>query len=106
MSRPTLCTLPTAANWACAALLAMALGCSHLLGPDDHSTEQAQADELQAAQRQALADQRREAAAAQLCMRFGGPNAAHRWSASGELQCTTKRGHPLRAPTHVAQVSL
>ncbi len=72
------------------------------LGPaiDDHSAEQAQADDLQAAQQQADAQRRYEAAVQNVC----GPNAAWMALQDGAIQCTTKRGTPTRRVQLTAQV--
>ena len=67
------------------------------LGPtlDDHSTEQAQADDLQSAQQQADAQHRYQATVQRLC----GANAAYLELDDGVIQCKTKRGHPTRRVT-------
>ena len=67
------------------------------LGPtlDDHSTEQAQADDLQAAQRQSDAQRRYDTAVRRLC----GQNADYMELDHGAIQCSTKRGHPTRRVT-------
>lgn len=64
------------------------------LGPaiDDNSLDQAMADELEQAQREAQAQERFDRAARQVC----GENAGYRLVGDGSIRCTTKRGHPLR----------
>lgn len=59
---------------------------------DDHSAEQAQADDLQAAQRQSDAQRRYDTAVRRLC----GQNADYMELDHGAIQCSTKRGHPTR----------
>lgn len=75
-----------------ALLLAIAMAAVLALGTtiDDHSMEQAQADDLQAAQRQAKAERTYQAAVQRLC----GPNAAWMQLEGDAIQCTTKRGTP------------
>ena len=59
---------------------------------DDHSAEWNHSTALRDAQQQAQANARRERAAQQLCIRIKGPNAAHKWTPSGELICTGNKG--------------
>ena len=65
-----------------------------LAGPalDDHSSEWNHSTALADAQKAAQLEARTERAAQQLCVRIKGPNAAHRWTASGELICTSNKG--------------
>ena len=67
---------------------------------DDHSADAAQAADLEAAQHQASAQARYDAAVQHLC----GSNAAFMELADGEIQCKTKRGTPTRRVTLTAQV--
>ena len=55
---------------------------------DDHSAEQTQAADLEAAQHQAQAQARYAAAVQRLC----GPNSAWMELQGGDIQCTDKRG--------------
>lgn len=59
---------------------------------DDRSDEWAQSTALADAQKAAQLEARTERAAQQLCVRIKGPNAAHRWTPSGELVCTSNKG--------------
>ena len=93
-----------AVNFGLTAGLAVAfaaiLGSSHLL--DDNSAEWAQSTALRDAQQQAQAEARRERAAAQLCVRLRGPNAAHRWTPDGELVCSHNKGQGAVSAAKVA----
>lgn len=80
--------LPQLQAWLAALLIAFALGASHLLGPDDHSFENDQAQELEAAQRQAAA----EAAYIRRAQAVCGPNTGWVELPDGTRVCTTKRG--------------
>ena len=71
-----------------AIFFAAILSASHLLGPDDITTERMQASDLQAAQRQAQRRARFEKAAQQAC----GENAGFAELANGTVQCFTHRG--------------
>lgn len=62
---------------------------------DDHSAEQAQADDIEAAHHQAAAQARYAAAVQALC----GDNAAWMQLQDGAIQCATKRGTPTRRVT-------
>lgn len=59
---------------------------------DDRGNEWAESQALADAQKAAQLEARTERAAQQLCVRIKGPNAAHRWTASGELICTSNKG--------------
>lgn len=83
-----------AIDWTMASLFALILGAAWQL-----DKEPAQPAEVTKAQRQAAAEARTERAAAQLCIRTHGPNAAHRWAEDGSLVCTDKKG---RLPVTVA----
>jgi hypothetical protein len=83
--------LPALPAWLAAALIALALAATHLLdGPDDHSFETAQAQELEAAQR-AQAEQLATLRRAQATC---GANTGVIERADGSLACATKRGRP------------
>ena len=75
------------------------------IGPalDDRSDEWAQSTALADAQKAAQLEARTERAAQQLCVRIKGPNAAHRWTPSGELVCTSNKG---AGAVSVAKVAL
>lgn len=63
----------------------------------DRRSEHIAADQLNAALIAEHAEARREAAARAICAGTHGPNAGYRWTPTGELVCTTKRGGlPLR----------
>lgn len=68
---------------------------------DDHSAEFDTAADIEAAQHQASAQARYDAAVQRLC----GQNAAYMELADGEIQCKTKRGTPTRRVTLTAQVT-
>lgn len=68
---------------------------------DDHSAEQASADDLQAAQDQAAAEQTYRTAVQRLC----GPNAAWMELQDGAIQCTTKHGKPTTRVTLVTEAT-
>lgn len=72
-----------------------------VFGPqlDDHSAEQAAANDLQAAQDQAAAEQTYRNAVQRLC----GPNAAWMELQDGAIQCTDKRGTPTTRVTLITQ---
>ena len=59
---------------------------------DDHSAEWPHSTALRDAQKAAQIAARTERAAAQLCVRIKGPNAGYRWTASGDLVCTSNKG--------------
>jgi len=75
------------------------------MGPalDDRSGEWAQADALADAQKAAQLEARTERSAQRLCQQIKGPNAAHRWTPSGELICTNNKG---QGAVSVAKVAL
>ena len=80
-------------NVALAAAIAATLSSAYLLdGPDDNSTEWALAESISLAQKAAQLEARQERAAAQLCMKLKGPNAAYRWTEGNQLVCTTNKG--------------
>ena len=81
--------------------VATILSTGHLL--DDHSADWSESTALRDAQQQAQAVERRERAAQQLCIRIKGPNAAHKWTPSGELICTGNKG---QGAVSVAKVAL
>lgn len=68
---------------------------------DDHSAEQAQADDLQQAQQQAAAEHTYRTAVQRLC----GPNAAWMELQGGAIQCTTKHGKPTTRVTLVSKAT-
>ena len=72
------------------AAMATILSIGHLL--DDNSDEWAQSSALADAQKAAQIAARTERAAQQLCVRIKGPNAGYRWTASGDLVCTSNKG--------------
>ena len=75
-------------NWLAAAAIAVGLGASHLLdGPDEIESARLDAQALADAQLAAAQDAARERAAALICAER---NAAPRWTAAGELTCTTR----------------
>lgn len=83
----------TATSWATSILLAALIAVLlSWAGPalDDHSGEWAQAADLQTAINTAVARQRFEAAAQQIC----GPQAAWQELPDGSVQCKTKYGRP------------
>ena len=65
-----------------------------LAGPalDDHSADWQHSTALADAQRAAQLAARTEKSAQALCQRIKGPNAGYRWTASGELVCTSNKG--------------
>lgn len=73
------------------------------LGPalDDHSADYATAADLEAAQQQASAQARYDAAVQRLC----GPNAAWMERADGAIQCTDKHGRRTRQVNLTVQVA-
>jgi hypothetical protein len=73
------------------------------LGPslDDNGAEFDQAADIEAAQHDASAQARYDAAVQRLC----GENAAYMELADGAIQCKTKRGMPTRRVTLTAQVT-
>lgn len=82
-----------AATWFAATCIAIAMAAAgNLDGPDDHEAEWAQSTELQALQDSQAGTARREAAAQALCSKERGPNSEARWTADGDLVCTTRRG--------------
>lgn len=83
------------------AAMATILSIGHLL--DDNSDEWAQSSALADAQKAAQVAARTERAAAQLCVRIKGPNAGYRWTASGDLVCTSNKG---QGAVSVAKVAL
>ena len=87
--------------------LLILIGASAILlsGPvlDDRSGEWAQADALADAQKAAQLEARTERSAQRLCQQIKGPNAAHRWTPSGELICTNNKG---QGAVSVAKVAL
>lgn len=72
------------------AAMATILSTGHLL--DDHSADWSESTALADAQKAAQLAARTERAAAQLCVRIKGPNAGYRWTASGDLVCTSNKG--------------
>ncbi len=72
------------------AAMATILSTGHLL--DDHSADWHQSTVLADAQKAAQIAARTERAAQQLCVRIKGPNAGYRWTASGDLVCTSNKG--------------
>lgn len=83
------------------AATAAILSTGHLL--DDHSADWHQSTVLADAQKAAQIAARTERAAQQLCVRIKGPNAAHKWTPSGELICTGNKG---QGAVSVAKVAL
>jgi len=80
-------------NIAMAVAIAATLSCAYLLdGPDDHSAERDLAESMEVAQKVAQMEARQERAAAQLCVKLKGPNAAYRWTPDNKLVCTTNKG--------------
>ena len=69
--------------------MASILSTGHLL--DDRSDEWAQSTALADAQKAAHAEQLRERAAAQLCVKLRGPGAGYRWTDDGYLVCHDHR---------------
>lgn len=90
-------TLSIGAAVAVAALLST----GHLL--DDHADEWQQSSTLADAQKAAQLEARTERSAQRLCQQIKGPNAAHRWTPSGELICTNNKG---QGAVSVAKVAL
>ncbi len=82
------------ANLALTGALFLSMAAVLLGGPvlDDNSDEWAQSSALADAQKAAQLEARTERAAQQLCVRIKGPNAAHKWTPSGELICTGNKG--------------
>lgn len=75
------------------AFIALALSTSHLLdGPTEHEAAMDSAAAIQALRTSDAGSARREAAAARLCNLERGPNSEARWTADGDLVCTTRRG--------------
>ena len=80
-------------TWAAALLIALLVGASWQLdGPEDHQAEWDQSQALKDLQASEVGTARREAAAAKLCAEARGPNSEARWTAGGDLVCTTRRG--------------
>lgn len=80
-------------NLALAIGIAAMLSCSYMLdGPEDHSTEWAQAEAISLAQKAAQLEARQDRAAAHLCIELKGPNAGYRWTEDHHLVCTTNKG--------------
>ena len=80
-------TRHTALNWLLAGCLALLVSLSFHLDADTISSAT-----TTDAQRTALAEARKERAAAQLCVKLHGPGVAHGWDADGALVCTARRG--------------
>lgn len=75
-----------------AALIALALGCSHYLtGPEDHQADWTQSDALKELQASAAGSARRDAAAQRLCNEARGPLSEARWTPEGHLVCTMRQ---------------
>ena len=70
--------------------MATILSTVHLL--DDHSADWSESTALRDAQQQAQADDRRNRAAQQLCIRLHGPGVAAAWDADDRLVCSARRG--------------
>jgi hypothetical protein len=71
-----------------AVAIALAMSTSHLIDdPTDHQAEWAESTALADAQKVARLEARTERAAAQLCVKVKGPNAAHAWTEDGQLVC-------------------
>lgn len=86
MNSPAMPQLPA---WLAALLIAFALSASHLLnGAEDHSTEAAQAQALEAEHRQADAEQADLRHTQAVC----GPNTGWVQLKNGARACTDKRG--------------
>lgn len=84
-------TTPT--NWLLAAVMAIAMAASfHLDGPADHQADWADSDAIKALQVTEAGTARRNAAAQRVCAQARGPNSEARWTADGDLVCTTRRG--------------
>ncbi len=88
-------TRHTALNWFLAGCLALLVSLSWHLDADTLASA-ATTD----AQRTALAEARKERAAAQLCVKLHGPGVAHAWDADGALICRARHG---AARTVIAQ---
>lgn len=85
----------TTSNWLWAILLALALGCSHLLdGPDEVDSQRMYQQELNDATRMAADEARVERAATEICVRLNGPGYTHRWTSEGQLRCINTKGVP------------
>ena len=69
---------------------------------DDHSSEWSHSTALADAQRAAKLAARTERSAQRLCQQIKGPNAAHRWTPSGELICTNNKGQGAVSAAKVA----
>jgi hypothetical protein len=86
---------------------ALAIGLAAILSTghhlDDNSDEWAASQALADAQKAAQLAARTEKSAQALCQRIKGPNAAHKWTASGELICTSNKG---QGAVSVAKVAL
>lgn len=80
-------------TWASATAIAfvLAAGCA-LDGPEDHSADWAESDAIAALQATEAGTARRQAAGQRLCTEARGPNSEARWTADGDLVCTTRRG--------------
>ena len=61
-------------------------------GPEDYSADWIQSAELQALQAAEAGTARQQTAAQALCNQERGPNSEARWTVSGDLVCTTRRG--------------
>lgn len=78
-------------NAALVLAIAALLSSAYLLdGPDDHSAEWSQAQDIEAAQKDAQAAARFDQAARLMC---GSENAAWADLGTGSIQCSTKRAH-------------
>lgn len=83
--------LPTVTAWLAGITIALLIGCAHYLDDiDDHSAENAQAVDLQAAIVASIAQERFDRAAQAVC----GPQAAWVQLNDGSVQCSTKYGKP------------
>ncbi len=85
-------TLNIAAALLLAAVIAAALSTAHLLDQDDHQAEWTQSSALADAQKAARAEQQRERAAQQLCIRLHGPGVAVAYTIDGDVVCKARRG--------------
>jgi len=94
-------TRHTALNWLLAGCLALLVSLSWHLDADTLAGAlDTNTNTTAEAQRTALAEARKERAAAQLCVKLHGPGAAHGWTPDGALICRARHG-PAR--TVVAQ---
>lgn len=96
----------TSAHYAAVAAIAMLLLIIGAMmdGPQDHQADWADSAAIKALQASQSGTARRNAAAQRVCLESHGPNSEARWTADGDLVCTTRRG--MRQPPAGLEASL